>query len=112
MNLYEILVPTKSNKGKPFRTRYHRVWDKKVRTISGGLTIIPPIKGEWVADCGTLFRERMIPVRIACTQEQIEEIADMTAKYYDQQAIMYYLISNQVIIKKYGKKSGKTSKET
>lgn len=101
MYLYEILVPTQTNLGKPIRTRYHRVWDEKVRKITGGLTIVPPVKGEWISDCGELFRERMIPVRIACTPEQIEQIADMTAKYYDQMAVMYYLISKEVTIKKY-----------
>lgn len=44
--MWEILVPTKSNEGKPFRTRYHRVWDAKVREISGGLTILPVVKGQ------------------------------------------------------------------
>jgi len=101
MELYEILVPTQTNEGKPIRTRYHRVWDSKVREITGGLTIVPPVKGEWVSDAGELFRERMIPVRIACTKEQIEQIADMTAKYYNQLAIMFYLISKEVTIKKY-----------
>lgn len=113
MNLYEILVPTKNNEGKPFRTRYHRVWDSKVRAMTGGLTLVPPVKGEWISAEGELFRERMIPVRIACTPEQIEQIADMTAKYYNQLAIMYYLISKEVIIKKYqyGKKINQKGKE-
>lgn len=98
---WEIFVPTQFNNGKPIRTRYHRVWDSKVRAITGGLTIIPPVKGQWIAMDGTLFKERMIPVRIACTEEQIERIADMTAKYYEQLAIMYYLISDKIIIKNY-----------
>lgn len=97
---YEILVPTVSNDGKPFRTRYHRVWDAKVRAITGGLTIMPPIKGQWVYGL-KFFRERMIPVRIACTEEQINKISDITAAYYQQKAIMYYLVSEQVIIKDY-----------
>jgi hypothetical protein len=101
MELYEILVPTQTNEGKPIRTRYHRVWDSRVREITGGLTIVPPVRGEWVSDVGKLFRERMIPVRIACTKEQIEQIADMTAKYYSQEAVMYYLLSREVTIKKY-----------
>lgn len=96
------MVPTLSNEGKPYRTRYHKVWDAKVREITGGLTIIPPIKGEWVNSAdGKLFRERMIPVRIACSSEQIDKIADITAKYYSQKAIMYYLVSEHVVIKHY-----------
>lgn len=98
---YEILVPTVSSKGKPFRTRYHRVWDEKVRAISRGLSIIHPIVGQWVSQQGELFKERIIPVRIACSEDQIEKIADITAAYYNQKAVMYYLISEQVTIKNY-----------
>lgn len=101
MKFYEILVPTQMNDGTPIRTRYHRVWDEKVRAITNGLTIIPPIRGQWISNDGELFSERMIPVRIACNDEQINLIADMTAKYYKQKAIMYYLISDCVTIKNY-----------
>lgn len=97
--LWEILVPTIFNDGKPVRTRYHRIWDRKVYEITGGLTIMTPSKGKWVSPNGTLFAERMIPVRISCTREEIEKIIDMTMKYYDQEAIMAYLISEEVIIK-------------
>lgn len=96
--LWEILVPTVSNDGKPFRTRYHRVWDSKVRKITGGLTILPVAKGQWVAHDGQLFAERMIPVRIACSEADITEIIAMTLVYYDQQAVMAYQISDKVII--------------
>ncbi len=106
LQFYEILVPTVSNDGKPFRTRYHRVWDEKVRAITGGLTIIPPIRGQWISSQGELFKERMIPVRIACSKEQMDKIAYITAEYYKQKAIMYYLISEQVTIKSYEIQNG------
>jgi hypothetical protein len=101
MRFWEILVPTIKNDGTPIKTKYHKVWDEKVRKISGGLTIIPPIKGQWISHDGELFNERMIPVRICCTEKQIDIIADMTATYYNQKAIMYYLITDRVIIKNY-----------
>lgn len=97
--LWEILVPTVRNDGHPFRTRYHRVWDAKVRAITGGLTVLHPAKGQWVAPDGRLFAERMIPVRIACTQEQIEKIADFTIDHYQQIAVLYYRVSDKVFIK-------------
>jgi hypothetical protein len=96
--LWEILVPTVRNDGRPIRLRFHRVWDAKVRAISGGLTIMPVAKGQWVYD-GALFKERMIPVRIVATRKQIESIIDMTAVYYDQIAVMAYKVSEEVIIK-------------
>ena len=95
--MFEILVPTVRNCGKPFRTRYHRVWDEKVRKISGGLTIFQPVKGQWISN-GILFNERMIPVRIICTDEQIMEIIHFSIKYYDQLAILAYEISNNVLL--------------
>lgn len=98
IKLWEIMVPTIRNDGKPIKTRFHRVWDKKVYDITGGLTIMTPAKGKWVSPTGRLFAERMIPVRIACTEEQIRIIVKMTIRYYEQEAVMAYLISNQVII--------------
>jgi len=40
-------------------------------------------------------------VRIKCTKEQINTIADFTASFYKQKAIMFYLISNEVCIINY-----------
>lgn len=100
--LYEVLVPTEkpNTDGKQhFRTRYHRVWDKKVRDISGGLTIMAPSKGQWVSPHGTLFTERMIPVRILATREQIEQIISFTLKYYSQEAVLCYRISDEVLLR-------------
>lgn len=99
--LYEILVPCARNDKKPIRTRQHRVWDEKVREITGGLTIMPPGKGQWVCPEGDLFSERMIPVRIIATPGQMVDIVDMTAAFYNQKAVMYYVISNDVCINHY-----------
>ena len=97
--LWEILVPTVRNNGKPFRTRHHRGWDEQVRRISGGLTILPVAKGQWVSPAGDLFAERMIPVRIICTRSQMEEIIRRTIKHYDQLAVLAYKISDEVMLR-------------
>lgn len=101
MELYEILVPTVRNNGRPFHLRFHKLWDAKVIEIAGGLTILFPAKGNWVSKDHELFAERMIPVRIACTYEQILTIADFTASYYSQKAIFFYKVSDQVEIRHY-----------
>jgi aminoglycoside phosphotransferase family enzyme len=62
---------------------------------------MPPARGQWVSSDNELFMERMIPVRIACAKEQIDRIADMTAAFYEQKAVMFYRISNEVYIKNY-----------
>jgi hypothetical protein len=43
----------------------------------------------------------MIPVRIVCTSREIDTIADMTAAFYEQKAVMYYCLSHEVYIKHY-----------
>jgi len=96
--LWELLVPTVRKDGKPFHTRFHRVWDRKVEEISGGLTILVPGKGIWAHE-GVSIRERMIPVRVMCTREQIEKIIDLTLEYYDQTAVMAYRISDEIVLK-------------
>ena len=97
--LWEILVPTVRKDGRPFRTRYHRVWDQKVRDISGGLTILQPSKGQRVSPEGELFIERMIPVRIVATREEIDKIINISLVYYDQIAILAYKLSDEIILR-------------
>lgn len=118
--MWEILVPTEKRvktavplsdpdccpgewsrwqKRNSYSIRYHRVWDAKVREITGGLTILTPAKGQWVSPDGELFAERMIPVRIVATRDQINKIIDLTLEYYDQLAVLCFKISDEVIIK-------------
>lgn len=96
--LWEILVPTKMGDNlKPIRTKHHKNWDKFVREISGGLTILSPAKGQWLFN-NSLYEERVIPVKVACTRLQLDKILDFTIKHYRQKAVMAYRISNDVII--------------
>lgn len=98
MALYEILVPTKyGDTLKPISTKHHKNWDKQVRKIAGGLTILSPAKGQWVHK-GELFEERVIPVKIMCSNWDITRIAKFTLNHYRQKAVMYYLISNESYI--------------
>lgn len=98
--MWEILVPTVHSDGRPIKTRYHKVWDNQVVQITGGLTILPPTsKGKWVCPQGKLSEERMIPVRVVCTKEQINMIITMTLAYYDQTAVLAYKISDEVILR-------------
>jgi hypothetical protein len=100
-NMWEILVPTIHREtGRPIKTRFHKVWDKEIYGITKGLTITKPTIGKWVSDENELFEERMIPVRIACTRDEILEIMRITKKYYNQLAVICYKISEEVIMLK------------
>lgn len=112
MKLYEILVPTiYGDTMKPIRTRHHKNWDAFVRKISNGLTLFPVAKGQWICTDGDekqkwkLFEERVIPVRILCKEDDIEQIIDFTLSHYRQIAVMYYVVSEQCYIKFNSKKS-------
>lgn len=108
--LWEILVPCQWNNGHPVRTRHHKVWDARIRAISGGLTILSPAKGQWLSPDKELYQERMIPVRVACTHRQIELIMDITAQHYKQLAVMAYVVSETVMIKNYPEGYGHTER--
>ena len=101
IELWEILVPTIDRQKTEYIKGFHKKWDAKVRAITGGLTIRPVKKGQWVhPESKNLSAERMIPVKIAATQEQMLYICKMTAEYYDQEVIMAYRISDRVIMMK------------
>jgi hypothetical protein len=96
--LWEILIPTNSNSGKEFSLKRHKEWDEKARGMSGGLTILKTGKGEWVSPEGKTFHDKMIPVRVYCTEKQVNELIQFTIKHYDQEAVMAYEISKNVKI--------------
>lgn len=97
--LWEILVPQAFNDGHHIPVSHHQVWDEWVRTVAGGLTILKPTKGIWTSPVGEIFREGMIPVRIVCTEAQIQTIIDFTNEHYDQLAVMACRLSDYVLIK-------------
>ena len=99
--LWEILVPVYDDKSNcEWHINYHQEWDRYVREIAGGLTINKRARGIWKCpDTKRIFQEKMIPVRIFCSLDEIEEIADFTIKHYEQKAIMFYLISDTIFIK-------------
>jgi hypothetical protein len=96
-SLFEILVPCNWNDGTPVRTRHHREWDKRVRKIANGLTILTPGKGQWVHE-SDLYVDRMIPVRVFCTQSDMDKIANITIQHYEQEAVMFYPIADWALI--------------
>jgi hypothetical protein len=98
--LWEILVPASDNKKQEFTYAHHKAWDAYVKNITGGLTVMKTAKGQWVSPLsGIEYLDRVIPCRIACSEEQISEIIDFTLEHYNQEAVMAYRISSNVIIR-------------
>ena len=116
MELWEVLVPKThlvevvrfnpithvGNKGfvvEDIPLDHHKLFDDFVKNITDGLTIGRTNVGYWVDNKDTI-REKMIQVRIYCTQNQINEIVEFTAKHYQQKAVMFYKVSDKVFIYK------------
>lgn len=96
LSLFQILVPCNFNDGKPIRTRHHREWDKQVQKITGGMTILPPGRGKWIdQETDTNYIDRVIPVNIIASDEDMKRIAKITIKHYKQLAVLYYRLSNE-----------------
>lgn len=96
--LWEILVPYKIGR-RTVQVPYHQIWDKKVVDITGGLTLQKVSKGMWVSPTtDKTHSELMIPVRIACSKEQILEIMEFTITHYRQEAVFCTKISEETLI--------------
>lgn len=98
-SVYDILVPKTDQQGERIDRSYHQQWDRSVRNIAGGATILDGAKGYWEDPNGNLHEEGVIPVRIACTTEQFETIMSLTVEHYDQDVIMAYQVSDTVFMK-------------
>lgn len=96
LKLWEILIPKFSNQGLEYSLKYHQEWDKKVRQMAGGLTIMKTAKGHWINPSGNLFVEEMIPVRVSCAEQDIDSVIQKTINHYDQEAILAYELSSNV----------------
>ena len=96
--MWEILVPT-SNKEQEFTYNHHKTWDEFVISISGGITIMRTARGQWVSPDNVRFKDRMIPVRVKCTRKQIMKIVKFTIDHYQQEAVLAYKVSDEVILK-------------
>lgn len=97
--MWEILVPVVDKNEKNFSIDHHQEWDRYVIHITGGLTIAKQAKGKWISPIGGQFFEKMIPVRIICGENEINQIVDFTIRHYDQEAVLAYKISNNVVLK-------------
>jgi len=94
--MWEILVPHSDNDNNKYPIEHHWAWDEYVKKISGGLTIHRVAIGQWISPEGSLFKDKMIPVRILCTEPEIENIIEFTIKHYNQEAVLAYEVSNNV----------------
>lgn len=78
---------------------HHYEWDDYVRKVAGGVTIFRSAQGEWVEpETNRRYSERMIPVQVACSREDMLKIATFTKEHYNQKKVFFYEVSNRVFI--------------
>ena len=94
--LWEIFVPATTKYNVPIPVERHQEWDERVCALAGGLTLYSPVKGKYQSD--SILIDQMIPVRIACTHVQIEQIAQITCDWYDQESVLFWEVSPNVKI--------------
>lgn len=95
--IWEILVPASNDKNE-FTYEHHKQFDEYVKQKAGGITILRGGKGEWISPEGKLYKDRIIPCRICCSQCDIISIMKFALKHYNQKAIMAYKISDHVMM--------------
>ena len=111
--VWEILVPESDRSGHRFPLRVHNEWDAKCREFTGGgMTIMSVAKGEWVRPGPPgardpclgpgIVREAMIPVMLMADRTTMDRIARFTMDHYDQDAVLYYLISEDAFMAERG----------
>jgi len=108
VSLFEILVPAYCSMVQDYddpvtdyiMTDLHNQWDAYVNGICGGLTILKTQKGQWFHQERGIINETMIPVRIACTAEQLDQVLTFTLEHYQQEEVMAYKVSDQVVFAK------------
>lgn len=93
--LWEILVPFNDNDGKKVPNGATQEVGL-VRSLDCWRPVhLQDGQGQWLADDVTYF-DRVIPVRIMCTEKQIETIMHYSLTFYNQKAVFCYLVSENV----------------
>jgi hypothetical protein len=90
--LWEILIPSADEQTV-------KDWYAFVRQFSDGITILKDAKGEWVSPSGIFFEDYMIPIRIICTEGEINLIVDHTVKFFCQESVLAYMLSDNIILR-------------
>ena len=89
-SLYEILMPFYYTKEKSYAD-----WTTLVTSKTNGLTVGQPCCGTWL-DSDKSIIETVLPVRIACDEYTMSEIAKAAKTMFNQKEIMYYCITRDV----------------
>jgi len=102
MKLYEFLIPVNDKKGFQFDRKIIGAFLKQVAEIAGGFTgnanDVGTLYGGWVdPKTNELYTEVNTSIRVACDLVDLEEICELAATTFNQEAIMAYEVSPEVL---------------
>lgn len=85
---YEILIPRLTNSGARYQNNEHGRFEDAVFRAAGGFSALPEVAGAWRNSNGKAFWECMIPYRIMCHEQTMQQlIAEAFRLFGDQEAI-------------------------
>jgi hypothetical protein len=88
MQVYEFMVPTHDNAGREFAPVHVETFDAWLGKKYGGFTKLAPATGFWTDNAGQVYRESVIPYRVATDDEHAPKaIADVIARGFSQLAV-------------------------
>ncbi|RJQ30298.1 hypothetical protein C4565_00505 [Candidatus Parcubacteria bacterium] len=93
MDMWRIVVPYHWNSGLRITEQTHHEWDAKVCELTNGLMIQGTSKGKW-----GLKKEKVILVDIACDEETIIKIQQITKEHYSQEAVLIWKIGGPAYV--------------
>lgn len=96
--LYRLFIPAQSNQGEAFSQETNDKFLEEVAKIAGGYTIQPNVViGGYLNSEGKLINENMNQLEIAGTPFQLQQVATLARQMFDQESIMAYEISPNVV---------------
>jgi hypothetical protein len=95
-SMWRIMVPERHNEGRDFTQEEHKAWEDAVLAVSGGWTTHATARGAWtVPEDSSVQVENMRPVDILCTKPQIDTVAAMTVRHYEQKEVLVWKVADE-----------------
>jgi len=100
--MWEFLLPMINVARHRITFTEYLEWGNEVKKITTGLVLLPFENASWCDSDGVLFKDGMVPVRVTCNKEHVQDIIELTLTYYQQPAIMAYKISDTCVVRNSG----------
>ena len=90
MKYFEIQVPCTRNDGKSYSFRRGKFEQGLLQYAGGYSKAIQDVEGVWQDKHGKVYREAMVPYRVACDAVAFEKILSAAFDLFDDQHAIFY----------------------